>query len=277
MEKTKKIDWQGHRGARGLVPENTIPSFIKALEYPVSTLELDVVVSKDGQLILSHEPWMSHHICSHPDGRPVTEEEDRSLNIYQMTYNEIKSYDCGSRGNERFPEQGAMKVHKPSLKDMVQAVEAHCKKEGLSLPSYNIEMKSYPPGDSIYHPIPEVFAQIMVKELKDLGIEKRANVQSFDIRCLEAVRAIDKSVVLAYLVEGEGSFEERLKMLSFQPEIYSPEHILVNPEMIKKAGELNMKVIPWTINDKERMEELIELGVDGIITDYPNLIEKVSE
>ncbi|MEZ4956276.1 MAG: glycerophosphodiester phosphodiesterase family protein [Saprospiraceae bacterium] len=111
---TSTFDWQGHRGARGLLPENTIPAFLEALKYPVKTLELDVAVSKDLQLIVSHEPWMSHHICTKPEGVAVTEQEAMSLKIMDLTYDEIKKYDCGSRGNERFPQQKKMAVYKPS-------------------------------------------------------------------------------------------------------------------------------------------------------------------
>ena len=97
------FDWQGHRGCRGLVPENTIPAFLKALEFPqVKTLELDLAVSKDHELIVSHEPWMSEGICTKPDGTPVLKAEAMSLKIFEMTYDEIKQYDCGSRGNARF-------------------------------------------------------------------------------------------------------------------------------------------------------------------------------
>ena len=86
-----EFDWQGHRGCRGLLPENTIPAFLKALDFlAVSTLELDVAVSKDGKIIVSHEPWMSHHICTKPDGTPVTKEEAMTLKIMDMTYEEIK-------------------------------------------------------------------------------------------------------------------------------------------------------------------------------------------
>ena len=110
------IDWQGHRGARGLLPENTIPAFLKALEYPVRTLELDVVVSKDQRIILSHEPWFSEHICSKPNGQAVSASEAPTLKIYEMDYATIQSYDCGQRGNERLPEQQPLAVAKPDLR-----------------------------------------------------------------------------------------------------------------------------------------------------------------
>jgi glycerophosphoryl diester phosphodiesterase len=132
------FDWQGHRGARGLMPENSVPAFLKALEFPVSTLELDVAISQDSQVVVSHEPWFSHHICSLPEGGAVTEEQEARLLLFQMPYSEIQRYDCGIRGNERFREQQAMPVVKPLLSDVVLAVEAYCRKSGRALPRYNI-------------------------------------------------------------------------------------------------------------------------------------------
>lgn len=269
----KKIDWQGHRGARGLLPENTIPSFLKALEYPITTLELDVAVSKDNQVIVSHEPWMSSHICSHPDGRIVEETADK-INLYELTYEEIKKYDCGSRGNERFEEQKAMKTTKPSLKDMVMAVEKYCKENNRSLPNYNIEIKTSPELYDIFTPRPEKFVTLLLEEIEELNIGQRCNLQSFDIVTLETIRKVNKKMPIAYLVE-KGEFEKNLEKLSFQPEIYSPYHILVTQETIKKAKTKGMKVIPWTVNKKERAKKLIEIGVDGIITDYPNFSSTV--
>lgn len=147
LEVEVPFDWQGHRGARGLLPENTVPAFLKALEFPkISTLELDVVVSKDQQIVVSHEPWLSHHICSHSDGHPVSEQEETVLNIYQMTYAQIKSYDCGQRGNERFPEQEKIAVSKPTLSNVVLQVEAQCQQTNRKKTFYNIEIKSRPNG-----------------------------------------------------------------------------------------------------------------------------------
>src|SRR5690554_2395804 len=100
----RPFDLQCHRGARGLVPENTIAGFLVALDLGVTTLEMDAVISADGEVVVSHEPWMSAEICSHPDGRAVVEEEAPSLNIFEMAYEEVRRYDCGSRGHLRFPE-----------------------------------------------------------------------------------------------------------------------------------------------------------------------------
>lgn len=268
-----KIDWQGHRGARGLLPENSIPSFLKALEYPVKTLELDVVVSKDNQIIVSHEPWFSQHICSKPDSSAVTPFDEKNLLIMTMTYEEIKTFDCGSRGNERFPEQQKMQVYKPSLKDMVNAVETYCKEKKRSLPFYNIEIKSEPEYYDTLVPNPSVFVKLVLQEVNETGIYSRCNLQSFDINILNEIHRQDPKIPVAYLIETINSLEENLKLLDFQPGIYSPYHIFVNQELVDKVHSKNMKLIPWTVNEVVRMKELIDLGVDGIITDYPDRIE----
>ena len=276
MENNQKtIDWQGHRGARGLVPENSIPSFLKALEYPIKTLELDVAVSKDNQIIISHEPWFSHHICSKPDSTEVSKAEEKSLLIMEMTYEEIKAFDCGSRGNERFPEQQKMKTFKPSLRDMVKEIEAFCEKNNRELPFYNIEIKSHPNYYDSLVPQPTVFVQLVLKEVNELGIYDRSNLQSFDVNVLKEINKQDSKIPVAYLIESINSFEENIKLLDFQPSIYSPYHIFVHQGLVNEVRAKNMKLIPWTVNEVDRMKELISLGVDGIITDYPNKIEEV--
>ncbi len=271
------FDWQGHRGARGLLPENTIPAFLKALAYPVRTLELDLAVSKDSQLVLSHEPWMSAVICSKPDKTPLTEAAAASLAIWGMTYAEVAQYDCGSRGNPRFPDQQAMVVHKPLLQDMVAAVEAHCKANRLKPPFYNIEIKSRPEWDNHYTPTPESFAQLLIEALQALGIQERSCIQSFDVRALQAVHQMDSALVTALLVENTDNLAQNLERLGFVPTIYSPYHALVNAQLVKQTHDKGMRIIPWTVNDLPTMRSLIQLGVDGIITDYPNLIEKMGE
>jgi len=274
MNTSAETDWQGHRGARGLVPENTIPSFLKALEFPIKTLELDVVVSKDNQVIVSHEPWFSYHICSKPDSSQVTQLEEKNLLIFNMTYDEIKIYDCGIRGNERFPEQQKMPVHKPSLKDVVSAVNTFCSANNRALPFYNIEIKSQPEYYDTLTPNPVEFVKLVLQEVHETGIYDHCNLQSFDINILNEIHKQDSKIPVAYLIESIKSFEKNLELIDFQPDIYSPYHIFVYKELVEKVHAKNMKLIPWTVNEVERMKELVELGVDGIITDYPNLIEQ---
>ena len=277
-QKAADFDWQGHRGARGLVPENTIPSFLKALEYEsVTTMELDLAVSKDSLLVVSHEPWMSHHICSHPDSRPVVEAEEEELLLFQMTYEEIRQFDCGQRGNERFPEQKPMGVYKPLLSEVVEAVEQYCQQNNRAKVNYNIEIKSDADYDDVKTPAPAVFAQMVYKEVTRLGIQNRTCVQSFDVRPLQALHAIDSTITMALLVENIWGVNANLKKLGFTPDIYSPYYKMLTANTVKELHDKGFKVIPWTVNDTSTMKALIDLGVDGIITDYPNKISAVLE
>jgi len=269
------FDWQGHRGARGLLPENTVSAFLKALEYPVTTLELDLAVSRDSQLIVSHEPWLSHHICSHPDGRPVTEAEEDSLAILQLSYERIQQYDCGSRGNARFPEQEALPAAKPALSEVVAAVRAYCEREGREPPAYNIEIKSRSDWDGVKTPVPDRFARLLLEEVGRLGITELTCVQSFDPRALRAVHRLDPSITTALLVENTRGVAANLEALGYRPAIYSPYYKLLAAGVVDTVHELGMRIIPWTVNDPVEMRTLIDLGVDGIITDYPNRIAEV--
>lgn len=267
------FDWQGHRGARGLLPENTVPAFLLALEYPyLTTLELDIAVSQDSQLIVSHEPWLSHHTCSYPDGRPVAEADEEKLVIFQMTADAVQQFDCGKRGNERFPEQKPMEVYKPLLSEIVLAAEQRARDMDRKLPRYNIEIKSRPEWDGTKTPDPTSFARLLLREIERLGIKDRSCIQSFDTRALEAVHKLEPTMVTAYLVEELDSLEHNLAKLSFTPTIYSPYYMLVTGNMVAQIHELGMQIIPWTVNDTENMAALKELGVDGIITDYPDRI-----
>lgn len=274
----KSFDWQGHRGARGLLPENTVPSFIKALEYPqVATLELDLAVSQDSLLVVSHEPWMSHHICSHPDGRPVEAAEEDSLLLFGMPYEVIQGYDCGLRGNERFPQQVPMAVYKPLFRDVVRQVDNYCKEKQRPLPRFNIEIKHAPAYDGVKAPAPYTFAQLVAAELKALGIEGRSCVQSFDVRPLQHLHKMSPGQTTALLVENPNGVAVNLEALGYTPEIYSPYYKMVTAGVVEEVHQRGMKLIPWTVNDTVTMKALIQLGVDGIITDYPNLIAEVEE
>lgn len=270
---TAAFDWQGHRGARGLAPENAVPSFLKALEYPeITTLELDVVISRDSQVVVSHEPWMSAEICSRPDGSPVQKKEEESLNLFLMDYAEIALFDCGSRGHSRFPEQAPMPAAKPTLREVVEAVERYCVENNRPLPAYNIEIKSRPEWDNVKTPPPPAFTRLVVEEMRRLGIVERSNLQSFDPRILQEVRRMDSTFVTALLVENVRGLEANVKDLGYVPEIYSPYYKLVTAKTVRNAHAKGMRIIPWTVNETEEMKKLMELGVDGIITDYPDRV-----
>ena len=273
MNNKAPFDWQGHRGSRGLAPENTIPAFLKALEFPqVRTLELDLAVSADGQLVVSHEPWMSAAICTAPNGQAVTSEQAETFLIYRMTYDQVRQFDCGARGNARFPDQKAQATFKPTLDAVVTAVENQCGKMGREMPHFNIEIKSQPEWDGLRTPPVEEFVKLVLQQVKLLNLVERVCIQSFDKRVLQIIRKIDPSITMALLVENPFGMENNLADLGFTPAVYSPYYRLVTANMVREAHRQGMKVIPWTVNETTEMEALIRLGVDGIITDYPNRI-----
>ncbi len=279
-----KFDVQGHRGARGLKPENTVPAFLTALDYGVTTLELDVVITKDKQVVVSHEPWMNFAICTTPDGQPIKEKDEKKFNIYQLTYQQVKQFDCGSIGNPRFPEQEKIKTIKPLLSDVIVAAENHIKSFTKYEVDYNIEIKSEKELDGTFQPSPEEFSDLIYTLIDQYLPLSRVVIQSFDFRVLKYWHTKYPEVRLAALVENEKGVEENLKDLGFTPSIYSPYFKLLTKEIVKdlrtKVVSSNekklqkMRVIPWTVNEEKDMLAIKGMGVDGFITDYPNRAAK---
>lgn len=272
------FDLQGHRGARGLLPENTVPGFLRALELGVTTLEMDVVISQDGFVVVSHDPQMSHEICTHPSGEPVTEDEEARLVLYQMLYAEITEFDCGRRGHPRFPRQEPKPAEKPLLRAVIAAAEAYADTAGRPAPFYNIETKARPEGDGRLHPEPEPFARAVLKVVAAKDVAQRTTLQSFDPRTLRAARRLIERgeappVRLALLAAQETSegLAADVEALGFAPDIYSPDVRLVDEALVEDAHARGLQVIPWTVNDEAVMQQLQALGVDGLITDYPDL------
>lgn len=265
------FDYQGHRGCRGLMPENTIPAFLKAIELHVTTLEMDVVITKDQQVIVSHEPFFNHEITTKPDGSFIEEKEEHNYNIYQLTYAETQRYDVGLKPHPRFSQQQKVAVHKPLLSDVIDTVEAF-----RSSMFYNIETKTKPATDGVFHPKPDVFVNLLMDVIKSKHIQNRVIIQSFDIRTLQYLHLKYPKIRTALLVEDfdKRDFDTQLKDLGFVPTIYSPEQSLVTNGLVKECKHLGVKLIPWTVNDANKIDSLKAMGVDGIISDYPNLFKK---
>jgi len=269
------IEIQGHRGARGHAPENTMVSFLKALEIGVDVLELDVVISADNQVLVSHEPWFNHKICTKPDGTPSTQEEEDIIKILELTYNQIQQYDCGKRGNPDYPEQVKIPAQKPLLSEVFTKIEQHTDNNNLSKVAYNIEIKSRPIWDDVFTPLPAKFAQLVYDEVAKAGLKDRVCIQSFDLRSLQEIHKIDASITTAFLISNNDGIDQNIKALGFMPTIYSPNHFLLNAGEIRKLHDKNIRVIPWTVNEKSHISRLIEWGVDGIISDYPDRVHEV--
>ena len=267
------FDKQGHRGCRGLMPENTIPAMIKALDLGVTTLEMDIAITKDKKPILSHEPWFAQEITTKPDGTYMGENEERKFVIFWMSYEQVKTFDVGMKPHPRFPQQQKIKVIKPLLSDVIDSCEKHAAATGRALPYYNIETKTDPQLDSVFHPKPVEFVDLLLSVIAEKGIRDRVIIQSFDFRTLQYLHQKYPNMKTAMLIEDfdKRSLDEEIKALGFNPTIYSPAYSVINEGLIRKCHEQKIKIIPWTVNDKATIDKLKAMGVDGIITDYPNL------
>lgn len=264
------IDVQGHRGCRGLYPENSLPAFQHAIDLGVNTLELDLVISKDKKVVVSHEPFMNHEIALDISGKEISETNEKSYNLFAMTYDSIKMYDCGTKPHARFPEQKKLKVHKPLLDEVIDLAEDQTQNTIL----YNIEIKSLPIWDEVFTPKVDEFVALVLKVIKEKGIVNRVTLQSFDVRALEEIKKVAPEIKTSLLIDDFESLD-KLKLLSFKPQIISPYYKLINYETVKNFQAEGFKVIPWTLNDEQDIKTMIDFKVDGIISDYPNIVIKL--
>ncbi len=269
----KNFDFQGHRGCRGLMPENTIAAMYRAIDLGVSTLEMDIVCTRDSQLILSHEPFFNHEISTLPNGDTITEAAEKGFNIFQMSYERVQQIDVGLKPHPRFAQQVKIAATKPKLMALIDSVEAYIQSTHKVPIYYNIEIKTDPEGDGIFHPAPDVFANMLMKLLEEKKILNRVTIQSFDIRPLQYLHQQYPFIKTALLIEGSSTktFAIQLKELGFIPTIYSPENTLVTKLLIIQCHEMGMQIIPWTVNVSEDIKRLKKMGIDGIISDYPDL------
>jgi len=277
---------------------------INGVKLGVKTLELDVVISADGKVVVSHDAYMSSDFMRKPDGSDISKEEERGMSLYKMTYDSIRRFDAGTKPHPRFPGQLKMKTYRPLLSDLIDSVEAYVKINKLKPVYYNIETKISPAGDGIYNPTPDVFVKAMMEVINKKSISKRVTIQSFDVRTLQILHKTEPKLTLSLLAfgksdalaklktqglsaedekklkqsplfNGAGGLEEDLKKLGFVPNIYSPYYTTVDAEMVKKVHAKKMLILPWTVDEEKDMTALGQLGVDGIITNSPDKLVKI--
>ena len=286
------FDLQGHRGARGLAPENTIPAFETALRIGVSTLELDLAVTRDGVLVVSHDPHLNADITRGPDGVFLPAPGPA---IHSLTFAELRRYDVGRIRPDtayaaRFRQQtSADNIRIPALTEVFDLVQ----KASASHIRFNIETK-ITPDSGADTPDPENFAALIAKAVRDAGLTSRVTVQSFDWRTLAAMRRIAPEIERSCLtIQSPGEDNLRRNMPGPSPwtagldiddhggstprlvhvagcGVWSPYFRNVTAALVKEAQALGLKVIPWTVNEMADLKLAIETGVDGIITDYPD-------
>jgi glycerophosphoryl diester phosphodiesterase len=262
---------EGHRGGTGLMPENTIPAMKKGLEVGANVLELDVYTTKDGQVLVAHDPYVNINHSRLADGTEISKEEAPRYTWHQMNYADIKKIDVGSKYYKVFPQQEKVVAYMPLLGELIDSVEAFSKERRLPAPIYNIELKTSVAYDTNrYNSPPAELVEAVMQVVNSKNIGNRFYIQSFDMRPLQYIHQKYPKVVIGFLTGSKISFEDNIKQLGFLPHIYSPHHSLVNKELVDTCKANKIRIIPWTVDDKDKMQSLVSLGVDGIITDYPN-------
>lgn len=265
------FDIQGHRGARGLMPENTIPGFIHAMDLGVTTLEMDLAVSGDKEVVVSHEPWFSAEFSSRPNMDIVLPVEEESLLLYEMPYSEIRRYDVGRRGHRSFPRQARLSVCKPLLREVLDTCEKYWRARNYAPVRYNIEIKSQPDWDNWRTPPVNEFCQLVLDVLRPFNLGPRVTIQSFDPRALKFCHENDPTIPLAFLSAQGHTPEQVEQILGFQPQIYSPRWQTLTEESVRAFKQKGYLIIPWTVNDTTDLRRVMNMEVDGLITDYPDV------
>jgi glycerophosphoryl diester phosphodiesterase len=265
------FDLQGHRGARGLAPENTLPAFAAALALGVHTLELDTGVTRDGLVVVHHDRTLHPDITRDADGRWLAA---RGPAIHALSFAELQRYDVGrlrpdSDYGRPFPQQRAQDGTRiPRLADVFELA----RKAGNGKVRFNIETKLSPqaPGETL---APEPFARAVIAEIRKAGVAARSSIQSFDWRTLDVVRAEAPEIERVYLT-GTSVDNAPQKVHEAGGSIWSPHFSRVNASELKKARDLKLQVVVWTVNAPADIAAMLDLGVDGIISDRPDLVRE---
>jgi len=291
------FDLQGHRGARGLRPENTLAAFTHALAIGVTTLELDTAVTQDGVVVVSHDSELNPDITRDASGQWLTRTGPA---IYSLTFAELQRYDVGrtkpgSAYALRFKDQAPRDGERiPRLADLFALIE----RSGNTAVRFNIETKLDPRTPEVT-PRPEAFAEALVAEIRKAGLENRSFIQSFDWSTLKAVKRIAPAIATVCLTTQQGS-DDNIGAGKSGPSpwlggfdihdfggsvpklvraagaaVWSPDHTDLTAVALAESHDLGLLVIPWTANDPLEMAHLVDLGVDGLISDRPDLLRRV--
>jgi len=251
----------GHRGCRGILPENSIEGFKKAIDLGVDGIEFDVVVNKDKQIVISHAPYMEKKYCLMPDGRKIKQEKE--INLFQMTQMEIEQFDCGSKYHPNFPEQKKLKTYKPLLQELFNKVD-------FSNVMILFEIKSEKRYYGKYQPQPDEYVDIILKEVSNYVHRKNIVFMSFDSNIINELHKRAPQYKLVYLTYAPfKSVKSSIKDLTVQPYAIGMYNPTISKREIIKANELGIAVFAWTVNSYKDFERLKRYGIDGIITDYP--------
>ncbi len=269
----KRLEVHGHRGCRGLFPENTLPGFLHAAALGVDVLEMDVVISADQQVVVSHDPWLAAHLCHDAGGLRIAPARERQHNLYHMPYNAIRQCDCGSWPNPDFPFQQPVAAPKPLLREVLAATEALPRPPGSRRLRYSVEIKCTPSSDNLYHPEPAQFLALVLAELVAADMLPHTTLLCFDPRVLRLAHAqLSSKLALCLLSENGQPWPAAIAELGFQPNVFGPNYDSVTPAAVAELRSLSpdTALVPWTVNNPLDMQRLMSMGVDGLTSDYPD-------
>lgn len=273
QDKFPAFSAEAHRGGRGLMPENTIEAMLHAMTIKgITTLEMDTHITKDNQVVVTHDDYLSPAFMLTPEGKEIPKTDAKKYPIFGMSYKELRTFDLGSKYFDLFPQQKKIKTHIPLLADLIDAVQKNIKKNGNKQFFYNIETKCDVKGDGVTNPEPEVFVKLLMDVIIKKKITPYVVIQSFDKRTIQIINKKYPEVKTSFLVANKKSYEENIADLGFKPFILSPVWQMVNEELVAKAHTDGVKIIPWTPNTLTDIQKLKSLKVDGIISDYPDIL-----
>ena len=254
-----KVLVEGHRGSRMTHPENTLPAFKEALLAGAHILELDLALTKDKHLVVTHDPYINPVVCLSPEGKSFRGKRI----IYHMSLAEIKKYDCGSLVNPRFPKQKTFpNTRIPTLKEVFELTKKYPKIE------FNIETKIFADHPDIT-PTPEIFVKSILDIVKKYKLEERVIVQSFNYRTLKEVQKRNPKIRTSQLLKHKPKKDIVEMAQKLKVNIISPKHSWLTKKMVQGLQKKGIKVAPWTANTKKDWDRLIKMGVNSIITDSP--------
>jgi glycerophosphoryl diester phosphodiesterase len=266
----------GHRGCRGLRPENSLPAFLHAVSLGVDVVELDVVISQDKQVIVSHEPWLSANLGLDAFGQPIDPSQERQYNLYQLPYATIQRCAIGEWPHPCFPEQQPAPSYRPLLRDVLQQVTAAAQHLGRTV-GFSVELKSSPEGDEIFHPKPAQFVDLVLAEVQDAGVASSTTLLSFDSRILQVAHQAYPGLSLCFLIEDQlPPVATLFADLGFEPNVLGPDFQLLSASAVQAISKAypHLWLAPWTVNSLEDLSTVLGWQIDAITTDYPDrLIE----
>lgn len=270
--RSSRPEVHGHRGCRGLLPENTLPAFLHALALGVDVLELDVVISQDQQVVVSHEPWLSARLGSDPNGESIDPLYEREYNLYRLPYATIRRCAVGEQPHPGFPMQQHTLAYRPLLRDVLQATEAACRELGRPSVGYSIELKSSVAGDDLFHPQPARFVKLVIAELAAAAVLPRTTILSFDARILQVTRQLLPGLKLCLLNEDSTPAAVLFQQLGFVPNTFGPDFHLLSQRSVESLAQSYpaLRLVPWTVNEIADLQQLLSWNVAGITTDYPD-------